>query len=458
MNPKINAESIKSLADSIQELLKSATSKSKRNGFATIEDYVASTRYLTGSIDSSRVEYYTFALNKLREQDSRVGNSLAVHFISTLNTNCSVVDIGTGPVILIDIHQSEILEEMARLFLTGGRAKLCEAMALRLFAEHSIASEKEALGTYLAVRRSILMEDVEQPQLGANEQTELDRSSAIQDVWVLTHEVAHILWARDQIPKEDFVSRATQWINLDAQMMARKQQQISAQYEDARARCSDFLRTRKDAEGGVHILSQLDSITANSGYAPHQIRATVERRCDPRSGFIEEVWADIYAWVSSMQLFSGHWPAEQVYRHLTLALRNLETIDAMRRTVGDPIDPHDVDDASTRRNVLRIGLSLQFGFLRKNDDFRNAIDLRNKSDWDIDMVHINLETDNRYHQILWNPMAAAMFSAISSIPKEEELTSRYARCQQKFGPQPGLKILRDHPINKSNVEQLFQNL
>jgi hypothetical protein len=458
MTPKIDAESIKNFADSIQELLRSATSASKRNGFATIEDYVSSTRYLTGSIDTSRVEYYTFALNKLREQDTRVGDSLALHFISTLNTNCSVVDIGTGPVILIDIHQSEILEEMARLFLTGGEAKLCEAMALRLFAEHSIASEKEALGTYLALRRSILMENAQQPQLSENEQTELDRSSAVQDVWVLTHEVAHILWARDQIPKEDFVSRATQWINFDAHMMARKHQQIAAQYKDMRARFSEFLQARKDSDGGAQILSQLDSITANSGYAPDQIRATVERRCDPQSGFIEEVWADLYAWVSSMQLFSGHWPAEQVYRNLTLALRNIETIDAMRRTVGDPIDPHDVDDASTRRNVLRIGLSIQFGRLRENDDFRNAIDLRNKSDWDVDMVNINLETDDRYHRILWNPMAAAMLTAIRSIPNEEELTSLYARCQQEFGPQPGLKILRAHPINKSTMEQLFQNL
>ena len=115
MTPKI-----KSFADSIQELVRSFTSKSKRNGFATIDDYVTSTRYPTGSIDTSRAEYFMFALNKLREQDTRVGNSLALHFISTLNTNCSVVDLGAGPVILIDIHQSEILEEMARLFLTGG--------------------------------------------------------------------------------------------------------------------------------------------------------------------------------------------------------------------------------------------------------------------------------------------------------------------------------------------------
>ena len=457
MTPKIDAESIKSFVDSIQELRRSATSESKRNGFATIEDYVASTRYPTGSIDTSRMEYYAFALNKLREQDPRVGNSLALHFISTLNTNCSVVDIGAGPVILIDIHQSEILVEMARLFLTGGGAKPCEAMALRLLAEHCIASDKEALGTYFAVRRSILMEDVEQSQLSANKQIELDRSSAIQDVWVLTHEVAHILWSRNQIPKETFASCATQWINFDAHMMARKQQEIGAQYEDERARFSDLLGARKHSEGAAFILSQLDSTITNSGYAPDQVRTTVQRRCDPASGFIEEVWADRYAWVAAMQLFSGNWPAEQVYRHLTLALRNLETIDAMRRVAEGAIDRHEVDDASARRNVLRIGLSFQFGFLREDDGFRNAIDLRDKSDWDVDMVNINLETDGQYHRILWNPMAAAISTAIRSLPKEDELTALYARCQQEFGPQPGLKILRANPINKSNVGQLFQN-
>ena len=458
MTPKIDTERIKSFADSIQELLRSYTSKSKQNGFATIDDYVTSTRYPTGSIDTSRAEYFTFALNKLREQDTRVGTSFALHFISTLNTNCSVVDIGAGPVILIDIHQSEILEEMARLFLTGGGEKLCEAMALRLLAEHSIASDKEALGTYFALRRLALTADVKQPKLNSNEQTELERSSAMQDVWVLTHEVAHILWARDQMPKENFVSRAIQWINLDAHMMARKQQKIATQYADIRADLLDIRQDREDPERAAHALSQLASITDNSGYSPDRIRATVERRCDPKSGFIEEVWADLYAWVSSMQLFSGNWPAEQVYRHLTLAIRNLATIDAARRMFGGPIDPHDVDDASTRRNVLRIGLSTQFGFLRQNDDFRNAIDLRDKSEWDLDMVNINLETDDRYHRILWTPMFAPMLAAITSTPKEGELNSLYARCQQEFGPQPGLKILGDHPINKSKVEQLFHNL
>ena len=457
MTPEIDAERIKSFADSIQELLRSATSESKRSGFAAIEEYVASTRYRTGSIDSSRIEYYPFALNKLREQDSRVGDSLALHFISTLNTNSSVVDIGAGPVVLIDIHQSEILEEMARLYLTGGGTKQCEAMALRLLAEHIIANGEEALGTYFAVRRSILMEGVEQAQLSADEQTELDRSSAIQDVWVLTHEVAHILWARDLIPKEDFVSLATQWINLDTQMMARKRQKIATQWEDVLAHFSDLLRARKNSEGAAHILSQLGSIIANNGYAPDRIRATVERRCDPASGFIEEVWADNYAWVSSMQLFSGHWPAEQIYRHLTLALRNLATIDAMRRAAEGAIDPHEIDDASTRRDVLRIGLSLQFGNLRQNDDFRNAIDLRDKSDWDVDMVNISLESEERYYKVLWIPMIARSLAAVASLPKEEELALLYARCQQEFGPQPALKILRAHPINKSNVGQLFQN-
>jgi len=270
--------------------------------------------------------------------------------------------------------------------------------------------------------------------------------------------LAHILWARDQVPKEDFVSNATRWINLDAHMMARKQPKIAAEYADAWVHFSNSQRAQEDPERAANVLSQLDSITANSGYAPDRIRATVDRRCDPRSGFIEEVWADMYAWVSSMQLFSGNWPAEQVYRHLTLAIRNLATIDAARRMFGGPIDPHDVDDASTRRNVLRIGLSMQFGFLRENDDFRNAIALRDKSEWDLDMVNINLETDDRYHRILWSPMFAPMLAAITSAPKEEQLSSLYARCQQEFGPQPGLKILSSNSINKSKVEQLFQNL
>ena len=199
-DPRAKRRRIKGLADSLG-YSRSATSESKRSGFVNIEDYISSTRYQTGSIDTSRIEYYSFALNKLREQDPRVGDSLALHFISTLNTNSSVVDIGAGPIILIDIHQSQILEEMARLFVAGGGADLCQAMTLRLLASIASRAPTEALGTFFAVRRSILMENVEPHQLNADEQTELERSSAIQDVWVLTHEVAHILWSRNQMPK-----------------------------------------------------------------------------------------------------------------------------------------------------------------------------------------------------------------------------------------------------------------
>ena len=61
-----------------------------------------------------------------------------------------------------------------------------------------------------------------------------------------------------------------------------------------------------------------------------------------------------------------------VYRHLTLALRNLETIDAMRRTAESATDPHEVDDASARRSIApESALSIQFGSLGENDDFRN---------------------------------------------------------------------------------------
>ena len=244
-------------------------------------------------------------------------DSFALHFISTLNTNCSVVDIGKGPVILIDLHQSEILEDMGRLFVVGGQAKVCEAMALRLFAEHFIASGREELGTYFAVRRSILMEDEQDPKLSDDQQNEIERSSAIQDVYVLTHEVAHLLWSRDQIPKDQFISWATRWIAVDAYEMAQRHAGLSAGYADVRTRLPELFKTQQESEGVSFVLSQIGPWIEKSGYSSDQLRATVERRCDPSSGFVEELWADFYAWVSSMQLFSGNWPAVQVYRNLT---------------------------------------------------------------------------------------------------------------------------------------------
>ena len=112
---------------------------------------------------------------------------------------------------------------------------------------------------------------------------------------------------------------------------------------------------------------------------------------------------------------------------------------------------------STRRAVLRIGLRHKFGDLRENDDWRNGIQLRDESDWKVDMIKISIETDERYQQVVWNPMCVRAFSDMLSIPNEHELASRYARCQQEFGDRPAVKILSERPINTSNVGHLFQN-
>jgi hypothetical protein len=458
-NVAVDPEWIRGLSRSYLELIKSFTSESKRSGFATIEDFVDATRSPTGSIDASRAEYFTFALDELRQQDPRVGDSFLLHILSTFNTNSSVVDIGGGPILLIDVHQSEIVEDMGRLFLAGGRTDLRDALALQLLAEHFIAGGREELGTYFAVRRSILMDGEQASDLPDDLQTEVDRASAVQDVYVLTHEVAHILWSRDQIPKQQFVASATRWIAADAQMMTQRVARFRAEYPNIRAHSlAELLNTDEDSESVASILSQIGPMLQESGYSPDQLRATVERRYDPASGFIEELWADFYAWGSSMQLFSGNWPADQVYRNLTLAMRNLATIDAMRRIAERDTNPQTIDDVSTRRAVLRIALALEFGDLRQNDDYRNALHLRDPSDWDVDMVGISLETEGRYHRDLWQPLCVRGFAEARSIPDEQQLASLYARCQQEFGVNPAEKILREHPITMRNVSQLVQNL
>ena len=77
MSKKVSAEQIRDFAKSLGVLLKAFTSQeSKQSGFATIEDYVDATRYRTESIDASRAEYYTFALNKLREQISNASAAI----------------------------------------------------------------------------------------------------------------------------------------------------------------------------------------------------------------------------------------------------------------------------------------------------------------------------------------------------------------------------------------------
>lgn len=423
-------EAIKSFGASLMALMNNAISEEgKRAGFATAKDFLKSTRYESPHPDYGRSEYYAFALNKLMEMDPRVDRFPPLEFVSTLNRNSSVVDIGAGPVLVIDLYQGEILEELGRLFVKGATEHECGMTALRLLAESYVACGQEALATHVAFHRSALAKLTSPRESTAVDGDEIARIGAVQEVFLLTHEIGHILWSRDQIP-QDFVPRAQSWIVADTRMMA---QAMSGHI----------------AEDGAQIKR---SFHQRSPYAPPHIEATVNHRCDPSSGFIEEVWADFYAWISSMRLFLGNWPANTVYQGLSLALRNLAMIDAIRRLAESATDKETIDEASTRRSVLRLGLRTLMGDLRVNDDFVRTLGL-SEDDLSVDFAAIGVKTDRRYEEAIFNPMMASIFLMIRLLPNEEELKSRHMRYEQKLGKNPALKMLSDGAFSSETEDK-----
>jgi hypothetical protein len=197
-------------------------------------------------------------------------------------------------------------------------------------------------------------------------------------------------------------------------------------------------------------------------YRPDQIQATVKRRCDPSGGFMEEVWADFFAWTSCMRLYFGNRPADEVYRDMTLALRNLAAIDAIRRLAERPADSETTDDASTRRQVLRLGLRTMFGDLRANDGFRQAIQAVesrvSEVDLNVDFAKIGVETEQRYMEVIWKPMMMFMGIALFSCADEKQTALQYRRCEEEFGAMPALQILRDNSITGESAKRLFASI
>jgi hypothetical protein len=164
------------------------------------------------------------------------------------------------------------------------------------------------------------------------------------------------------------------------------------------------------------------------------------------------IWADFYAWISSMRLFLGNWPANTVYQGLSLALRNLAMIDAIRRLAESATDKETIDEASTRRSVLRLGLRTLMGDLRVNDDFVRTLGL-SEDDLSVDFAAIGVKTDRRYEEAIFNPMMASIFLMIRLLPNEEELKSRHMRYEQKLGKNPALKMLSDGAFSSETEDK-----
>jgi hypothetical protein len=425
------AEQIKGMAESYRCLFESLEHPAHQNKFGNIDDYVAATRYKTDSLDMSRAEYYSHAFIKLQEQDGRIKTFPPMKFTSTLEKNTSFVDIGSGPLLLIDLYQGEILEELGRLYIADAPPEDGAALGLRLLAEHYLAAHQEPVATYVAICRSVIVKGLS-ARGGASraDPHEIEWCGNMQEVFILTHEAGHLLWFRKQQP-DWFAPMAIEWIVKDHVMLSK----LIQQSENAARRVNPFA-------GGAPV---------KSAYSPEQLKATLDRRCDAQGGFMEELYADFYAWTSCMRLFFGHRPAAQVYRALSLALRNIALLDAVRRLAERATDVETLDDASSRRQILRLGLRRLFGDLRADDKWRNNLRTVTprvtEADFNVDFAQIGVDVEERYKQKIWDPFFVAALPMVMTLPSRDRLAKMHQWCNKEYGETPALKILRECPVD-----------
>ncbi len=426
------SEIVESVLSAQQALLENTIARlPDRDDPKGVRAFVESSCLQTEEFDGSRVGYYGAIFDELVKLHPQVESFPPTEFISTINNNSLMVDIGKGPVLVIDVNQGKTLDQMSRIFLASDSATEPGAVALRLYAEQCIVHGNKELAGHVAVCYSELvnLSQIRGVAVGEDEDEDDIEDQAyfighVQDAFIVAHEVGHFLWSKGDTPG-GFETEATRWIAMDGLDMQATASQASSPWPPSRA-----------------------AGTQDSPYSPQQLQRTLERRCNPTGEFLEEVWADHYACITCMQLYSGVWPAaDVVYPAISLAMRNIATVDAIRRLAkGGAATAPNLDDASSRRNILRYGFRTLLGDLRENDDYRRAMHLC-ESDLDSDFAAISTDIDQRYFEEFWNPIMAAIGAATLSAPSEQDLSLVHMKLEREFGPDAPRKVLKDCPIN-----------
>ena len=342
---------------------------------AHLSEFIKAERIVQGPVDADRASYAQYALAKLTNVGTTIGTFPKVKFVSTLNKASELVEFNQGPILLIDDYLFQTLEDLSHLFLRASAPVERGAFALRLLAERFLVNDRKPLATHAAISHSVLINThkiVEPAPPGEDG----ERIDSVQLVFLLAHEVAHILWAKGKQPA-DFNEQAAEWIAQDARM-------TTALGFGGPEAIAEKLAGGFAQNPSVEALRAIAGIVASNrqkfdaSHSQARIEANHARRSVPNSPFIEEVWADFYAWTSCMRLFFGNWPATTVYRGMCLGLINLASVDAMHRLAENTGRWDVADDMGARRRVLRFAMMEFVNEVRSNEAFREHVGLRER--------------------------------------------------------------------------------
>jgi hypothetical protein len=405
---------------------------------------------LKGSVNGERAAYFSYAFNELTQAGSTISSYPKVKYVSTLNKTSSLVYLGDDPVLIIDDYLAQTLEDMSRLFLGAPSTAECGALALRLLAEKFHICNQPEWATYAAVNHSILMNSREAVPNSETEAHDLERIDTIQQVFLLAHEVAHILWLEGRQPS-DFEERVACLATLDAGAIV---DYGMDSFSFQTARIAD-LHQLVGGTGNRAMMNACAAAVRETCYSPQKVREATLRRGGSESSFVEEVWADFYGWTACMRLFLGSCRPETVHSAVCLALRNLVTIDSIERIGEGSAGRETMDDLSARRRLLRMLLTNFIGDVRANPEFQENSGLSER-DLAVDITAIANDVDNRYYQGVWKPMMTQVFRLLfAELPSDVVLAARHAFLQKEFGPDPALRILQENSIDSNYYDRVL---
>jgi hypothetical protein len=439
-------------ADAIREfsaamlVANTEVARQRSHGPGFLDDYVRSTRTGLGEVDAGRSSYFLYALAKLAEGGPPGVEFPKVHFVHSLNKSSSVVDIGDGPVLVIDDYLAETLEAVNDLFVHEKSAAECGALALRILAEQFIVAGEPEMGSWVALGRSAVLSAEDSPGPATTNVAEAECMEAVQHVFLLAHELGHVFWDRAGEPA-GFSEQVGFRIDAAAEAMAA----WAERYGSSEPLPDDDLASNLSAEA-AEAFSQLARAGGAEGFDHHWSSEVVEadrqRRRLPGGPFIEELWADFYASRECLELFLGNWPVRTVYRGMCLALCSLGAVLTLAKLAENRGDWEALRDFPARRRVLLLLLQSVFSDPR----FSKALQQRTgvtAERLDVDFTSVALETEQRFNDHIWGPMLSHAFRFLhsSALPPRAELLALHASLESQFGPDPALYILRATAID-----------
>jgi hypothetical protein len=418
------------------------------NDKSIVLEYIENTRhsFFVPTVSKAGVDYDDILASLVPSSpDERLPT--VVH-VSTLEKMSEVVDFGAEPILVLDHYLGATLSELFHLCEEPSKWR-ARALANRILAEYYLTADKPFHAALFAVTYSMYANKRSVWPGGAVRKPKPSALEVVQEAFYVAHEFGHVIWHK-QSPAERPVATIQHWIlSLTMELVE------SVARDEAAGKRLPVRPSLREQVGQARVMQDWSSARVVRWMKSRSGWIEIDKEISDAEGkvkdlaFIEEVWADYYAWLACVRMFAGSFPSTLLLRAIFLARNNMSTMLFLKQVEDSRGDSNQIFHGQMNHSVIAMyGINQ---FLKENGHIGGVTGLEI-----LNFGPLLKRASDEHRRAVLDPMLMESIESTRTVDQWPESLKQtmYQRLEREFGPDPVLTILRDKPIDGASGRRL----